>query len=154
MHSRPQRGGGDQAQRAPRPYHADRLAAVCDFLSIGTNDLAQYTFAADRTVSALAELLDPWQPALLELVAATTRAAAGHGRPAGVCGEAATDPALALVLAGLGVTSLSTAPAALPDVRAALAAHTLDRCRALADLALAAPDATTARAEVHRLLRQ
>jgi len=65
-----------------------------------------------------------------------------------VCGEAAADPALALVLTGLGVTSLSAAPSALPDVRAALASHTLADCRRLADLALSAPDAQTARTAV------
>ncbi|MFH9352216.1 phosphoenolpyruvate--protein phosphotransferase [Kitasatospora sp. NPDC017646] len=123
----------------------DRLAEVCDFFSIGTNDLAQYTFAADRTLGTLAELLDPWQPALLGLVATAAGSAAEHGRPIGVCGEAAADPALALVLVGLGITSLSAAPAALPEVRAALAAHTLAQCRELAELALLADDAATAR---------
>jgi phosphotransferase system enzyme I (PtsI) len=124
---------------------ADGLAAACDFLSIGTNDLAQYTFAADRGLGALAELLDPWQPALLSLVAATARAGRALGRPVGVCGEAAADPRLALVLVGLGVTSLSAAPVCLPDVRAALAAHTRAECEELAELALHAPDAATAR---------
>ncbi|GAB7186712.1 phosphoenolpyruvate--protein phosphotransferase [Kitasatospora sp. Ki12] len=127
---------------------ADRLAEVCDFFSVGTNDLAQYTFAADRTLGSLAELLDPWQPALLDLVAAAARAAAGHGRPIGVCGEAAADPELALVLVGLGITSLSAAPASLPEVRAALAAHTLAECRELAELALRAEDAADARGKV------
>ncbi|MGW7329816.1 putative PEP-binding protein [Streptomyces sp. NPDC054840] len=131
---------------------AERLAAVCGFLSIGTNDLAQYTFAADRTLGPLAELLDPWQPALLDLVAATARAAGAAGRAVGVCGEAAADPALALVLVGLGATSLSMAPACLPEVRAALAVHTLADCRALAELALAATDAATAREAVRRRL--
>jgi phosphotransferase system enzyme I (PtsI) len=129
---------------------AEGLAAACDFLSIGTNDLAQYTFAADRGLGALAELLDPWQPALLSLVAATARAGRAFGRPVGVCGEAAADPRLALVLVGLGVTSLSAAPVCLPDVRAALAAHTRAECEALAELALHAPDAATAR----RLVRE
>jgi phosphotransferase system enzyme I (PtsI) len=132
---------------------ADRLAHVCDFLSIGTNDLAQYTFAADRTLGALAEFLDPWQPALLDLVATTTRAASPLGRPVGVCGEAASDPALALVLVGLGVGSLSMAPACLPEVRAALAAHSRAQCQEMADAARRAPDAATARAEVHRRMR-
>ncbi|MFI9318269.1 putative PEP-binding protein [Kitasatospora aureofaciens] len=127
---------------------ADRLAESCDFFSVGTNDLAQYAFAADRTLGDLAELLDPWQPALLELVATAARSAAGHGRPIGVCGEAAADPALALVLVGLGITSLSAAPVSLPGLRAALAAHTLAQCRELARLALLADDAATARAEV------
>jgi len=131
---------------------ADRLAEVCDFLSIGTNDLAQYAFAADRTLGALAELLDPWQPALLELVAATAGAAAEQGRPVGVCGEAAADPELAPVLVGLGVTSLSAAPSCLPEVRAALAAVTMAQCRELADLALSAPDAASARAAVRQRL--
>ncbi|MFJ8628605.1 phosphoenolpyruvate--protein phosphotransferase [Kitasatospora sp. NPDC093550] len=127
---------------------ADRLAQVCDFFSIGTNDLAQYTFAADRTLGSLADLLDPWQPALLTLIATAARAAAEHGRPVSVCGEAAADPDLALVLVGLGITSLSAAPSALPEVRAALAAHTLAHCRELAELALHADDAADARAKV------
>ncbi|UYM25866.1 hypothetical protein NQP46_31660 [Streptomyces albus] len=111
---------------------AGQLAEVCDFLSIGTNDLAQYAFAADRMLGSLAELLDPWQPALLELVRQTAEAGAAHGRPVGVCGEAASDPLLALVLTGLGVTSLSAAPGCLSAVRAALAARTLEECRTLA----------------------
>ncbi len=131
---------------------ADELAGGCDFLSIGTNDLSQYIFAADRTLAGLADLLDPWQPALLDLVQLTARAGARHGRPVGVCGESAADPALALVLTGLGVTSLSAAPAALPDVRAALATHTLADCRELADLARTAPDAATARSRVRERL--
>ncbi len=132
---------------------AGRLADVCDFLSIGTNDLAQYAFAADRTLGSLAELLDPWQPALLDLVAATARAGRERGRPVGVCGEAASDPALALVLVGLGVTSLSAAPSCLGALRAALAAHTQQDCVELAGLALAAPDAAAGRAAVLERLR-
>ncbi|MFE3661185.1 phosphoenolpyruvate--protein phosphotransferase [Streptomyces sp. NPDC059165] len=130
--------------------HAERLAQVCDFLSIGTNDLAQYTFAADRTLGALAELLDPWQPALLDLVAVTAHAGSASGRPVGVCGEAASDPELALVLVGLGVRSLSMAPACLPEVRAVLAGHHLRQCQEMANAARGAPDAATARAEVRR----
>ncbi|MFR9795959.1 phosphoenolpyruvate--protein phosphotransferase [Streptomyces sp. MS06] len=128
---------------------AGELAPRCDFLSVGTNDLAQYAFAADRTLGALAGLLDPWQPALLELVRTTAEAGADQGRPVGVCGEAAADALLALVLVGLGVTSLSVAPGCLGDVRASLASHTLDHCHRVADLALAAPDAATAREAVH-----
>ncbi|MFD4985552.1 phosphoenolpyruvate--protein phosphotransferase [Streptomyces sp. NPDC058374] len=127
---------------------AGRLAEVCDFLSIGTNDLAQYAFAADRMLGSLAGLLDPWQPALLELVRQTAEAGAAQGRPVGVCGEAAADPLLALVLVGLGVTSLSAAPGCLADVRASLASRTLEECRELARLALAALDAASARTRV------
>jgi phosphoenolpyruvate-protein phosphotransferase (PTS system enzyme I) len=117
------------------------LAAEVDFFSIGTNDLAQYAFAADRQVGALSRLQDPWQPALLDLVAL----AADAGRPCGVCGEAAGDPALACVLTGLGVTSLSMSPPALPAVRTALAAHTLEQCRRAAAAARAGRDADAAR---------
>jgi phosphotransferase system enzyme I (PtsI) len=127
---------------------ATHLLRHCDFVSIGTNDLAQYTFAADRTESALADLLDIWQPALLDLVAAVADGGRRTGRPVGVCGEAAGDPLLALVLVGLGLTSLSMAPACLPPVRHALSTHTLDRCRDMAKAAREADDAAAARESV------
>ncbi|MDP4511996.1 phosphoenolpyruvate--protein phosphotransferase [Nonomuraea turcica] len=127
---------------------ADAVLAGCDFVSLGTNDLAQYAFAADRTLSDVADLLDPWQPALLDLIHLTAQAGHRAGKPVGVCGEAAGDALLALVLVGLGVTSLSMAPATLVDVRAALAHHTIAECRHLADLARAAPDAAAARSHV------
>ena len=129
--------------------HADRLLAAVDFLSIGTNDLGQYTMAADRMSGDLAELLDPWQPAVLQLIAACGAAGRAAGKPVGVCGEAAADPLLALVLVGLGVTSLSMTARSVPAVGAALAAHTLAECQALAALALAAASAPDARAAVH-----
>ncbi|MCP2358698.1 phosphotransferase system enzyme I (PtsI) [Nonomuraea thailandensis] len=116
---------------------AGRLLQEVDFLSIGTNDLAQYTFAADRQHSALADLLDPRQPALLELIALCAEAGRQAGKPVGVCGEAAGDPLLAPLLVGLGVTSLSMAPVCVPEVREALAALTLDECREQARAALA-----------------
>jgi len=120
-----------------------RDLAAADFFSVGTNDLAQYTFAADRQLGALSGLQDPWQPALLDLVALTAEGAGD--RACGVCGEAAADPALACVLVGLGVTSLSMSPPALPAVRAALAAHTTAQCRAAATAARTARDAAGAR---------
>ena len=122
------------------------LVAVTDFVSIGTNDLSQYTFAADRVLGELGDLLDPWQPALLDLIAAVAAAGQDAGKPVGVCGEAAADPRLAVVLVGLGVTSLSMAAPAVPAVRAALRAHTLDECRAAARRALAASTPAEARA--------
>jgi phosphotransferase system enzyme I (PtsI) len=127
---------------------ARHVAAACDFLSLGTNDLSQYTYAADRMDSELADLLDPWQPALLELVRLTAEAGRAAGKPVGVCGEAASDPLLALVLVGLGATSLSMAPVSVPAVRAALASRTLAECRGLAALALDAEDGRAARAAV------
>jgi phosphotransferase system enzyme I (PtsI) len=133
---------------------AQQILEDVDFASIGTNDLAQYTFAADRLAGELAELLDPWQPALLELIAQSAAAGAQGNRPVGVCGEAASDPMLALVLVGLGITSLSMAPACLADVRAALSERTLEECRTLAAAALDASSAVTARAAVSELARQ
>ncbi|GIE82926.1 phosphoenolpyruvate-protein phosphotransferase [Actinoplanes philippinensis] len=121
------------------------LLRVVDFLSIGTNDLSQYTFAADRMCGDLADLLDPWQPALLQLIGVCGAAGRAAGKPVGVCGEAAADPLLAPVLVGLGVTSLSMSPRAIGPVRAALAARTEAECRRLAELAVAAPDAAEAR---------
>ena len=91
---------------------ARRFLDVVDFLSIGTNDLSQYTLAADRQTGDLADLLDPWQPALLELIAGCAAAGRAAGKPVGICGEAAADPLLAPVLAGLGITKLSMSPRA------------------------------------------
>ncbi|MFI6575293.1 phosphoenolpyruvate--protein phosphotransferase [Nocardiopsis sp. NPDC050513] len=127
---------------------ADRLLPHVDFVSIGTNDLAQYTMATDRTLGSLPDLLDPWQPALLSLVASVGRSGERLGRPVGVCGEAAADPLLALVLVGAGVSSLSMSGPALPAVRHALADHTREECRLLADLALTASSAERAREAV------
>jgi len=116
-----------------------------EFGSLGTNDLAQYTMAADRTQGALSDLLDPWQPALLDVIAAACSGASSVDRPLGVCGESAGDPLLALVLTGLGVTSLSMAPGKIDLVRFALASHDLQTCRSLAEQARAARSASAAR---------
>ncbi|MEU4228698.1 phosphoenolpyruvate--protein phosphotransferase [Nonomuraea sp. NPDC026600] len=125
---------------------AESLVTVVDFVSIGTNDLAQYAFAADRQSGALGSLQDPWQPALLDLVAMTATAATDNGKPCGVCGESAADPAMACVLVGLGVTTLSMGAAALPAVRTGLGAHTLDQCQLAAQAARGASTAAHARA--------
>lgn len=112
------------------------LLEHADFMSIGTNDLSQYTMAADRMTGDLAELLDPAQPAVLELIRMTAEAGLAAGKSVGVCGEAAGSPVLAPILVGLGVTSLSMSATAIPDVREALAAVTLEDCRRLAAEAL------------------
>ncbi|WP_240341038.1 phosphoenolpyruvate--protein phosphotransferase [Nocardioides sp. SYSU D00038] len=124
---------------------AERVLEVVDFLSIGTNDLTQYTMAADRMATDLAHLTDPWQPAVLHLVAMTARAGRAAGKPVGVCGEAAADPLLACVLVGLGIGSLSMAAAAVRAVGAQLGTVTDEACRAAADAALAASDPMAAR---------
>jgi phosphotransferase system enzyme I (PtsI) len=122
------------------------------FASLGTNDLTQYAMAADRELADLAALSTPWQPAVLALVAATCRGGDEQDRPVGVCGEAAADPALAPVLVGLGVTSLSMTPRALADVAAVLASVTLADCRRVAALALAARTPADGRAAVRDAL--
>ncbi|MFE9940371.1 phosphoenolpyruvate--protein phosphotransferase [Streptomyces hirsutus] len=123
-----------------------------EFLSLGTNDLAQYTFAADRQVGAVSRLQDPWQPALLDLVALAAEAAKAEGKSCGVCGEAASDPLLASVLTGLGVTSLSMGAASIPYVRAALAKFTLAQCERAAAAARATDSAEEARRAAQTVL--
>ncbi|MDQ3155843.1 MAG: phosphoenolpyruvate--protein phosphotransferase [Actinomycetota bacterium] len=131
---------------------ADRILRHVDFVSIGTNDLSQYTLAADRMSAALSHLTDPWQPALLALIDNVARAGQAAGKPVGVCGEAAADPLLACVLAGLGVTSLSAASTAAPLVGAKLGEATLAACEAAAKAALDAADPQAAREAASAIL--
>ncbi len=131
---------------------AAHLAEHAEFFSIGTNDLTQYTMAAERGEERLAALLAGPQPAVLALVRATVEAAQARGRWVGVCGELAGDPAAAVLLAGLGVTELSMAPSLVPEIKAALRSVSLADARAAAAAALAAPDAETARAAASALL--
>jgi multiphosphoryl transfer protein len=127
---------------------AGEILAHVDFISLGTNDLAQYTMAADRTLGAVARMNDPFQPAVLRMIRIACDGAAAAGKPVGLCGEAAADPALATVLVGLGVSSLSMTPRALGPVRSALAGVSLSRCRELAEQACGARTAEAARAVV------
>jgi phosphotransferase system enzyme I (PtsI) len=122
-----------------------------DFASLGTNDLQQYTMAADRMQGELANLLNPWEPALLDVVALACEGGQAMGKPIGVCGEAAGDPGLALVLAGLGVSSLSMAPGKVPAVRTALGLHTQSQCQQMAAAARAATTAAEAKAAVLKM---
>ncbi|MFE2752412.1 putative PEP-binding protein [Actinosynnema sp. NPDC059335] len=124
---------------------AREILAVVDFVSLGTNDLAQYLFAADRQVGAVAALNDPWQPALLRLVELVGAAGTAAGKPVGVCGEAAADPLLACVLTGLGVSSLSMNHTALAGVGAKLASTSFDLCQLAARGAVAAADPASAK---------
>ena len=131
---------------------SESLMVVVDFVSIGTNDLAQYTMAADRLSPELAYLTDPWQPAVLRLIDMTCRSGIATGTPVGVCGEAAADPELACVLVGLGADSLSAAVAALPGVGARLSGVTMAQCRDAARAAVGATNAGVARAAARRVL--
>jgi phosphotransferase system enzyme I (PtsI) len=134
--------------------HAERIMTEVDFVSIGTNDLAQYAFAADRMSGTLAGLNDPWQPALLELIWTVGAAGRRLGKPVGVCGEAAADPLLAPVLIGLGASSLSMTPRALPAVGDRIAGLSLPRCGHLAELALSAGTPHEGRLAVRTALAQ
>ncbi|WP_216832685.1 phosphoenolpyruvate--protein phosphotransferase [Clavibacter michiganensis] len=131
---------------------ADQVVEVADFVSVGTNDLTQYTMAADRLLGSVASYQDPWHPAVLRLVRTLGDAGRASGTPVGICGEAAADPLLAVVLVGLGATSLSMTPAALADVRLELGRRTLDEARAAADAVLTARTAAEARAAAERIL--
>ena len=115
---------------------ADKVAEVADFVSIGTNDLTQYTMAADRTLGSVAGYQTAWHPAVLRAIKLICDAGNAKGMPVGVCGEAAADPDLAVVFTGLGVNSLSMTPVALDDVRAQLAEVTFEEAQAKAKAAL------------------
>ncbi|QBE62743.1 phosphoenolpyruvate--protein phosphotransferase [Pseudoduganella lutea] len=125
---------------------ADQLARHADFLSIGTNDLTQYTLAMDRGHPALAAQADSLHPAVLRLVDATVRGAAQHGKWVGVCGAMAADPDAVPVLVGLGVSELSVAPLAVPDVKARVRGLDYTQCRRVAAELLSLASATEVRA--------
>jgi phosphoenolpyruvate-protein phosphotransferase len=127
---------------------ADAIAAEVDFLSIGTNDLAQYTLAMDRGHAELAARIDGMHPAVLRLIAAAVKGAAKHERPVAVCGGLASDPQAVAVLVGLGVTELSVVPKLVPQSKAILRRLTLAQCRELAARALE----LTSSAEVRALI--
>ncbi len=131
---------------------ADKIMPYLHFVSIGTNDLTQYTMAADRMSPQLAYLTDPWQPAVLRLIEHTCKEGKLTNTAVGVCGEAAADPLLACVLTGLGVNSLSAASTAIAGVGAQLAAVDFETCQRAAQAALDAEGATNARATVRELL--
>lgn len=125
---------------------ADEITRVSDFVSIGTNDLGQYLHAADRESAQLAMFNDPWQPALLHAVHRVATSGSAHNCPVGVCGEAASDPALAAVLIGLGVTSLSCNISTLEDVVLAITSLSHLEMREAANAALRAGNARDAKA--------
>lgn len=133
---------------------ADTIMPHLDFVSIGTNDLTQYTMAADRLSPQLAYLTDPWQPAVLRLIQHTCVVGRDNNVPVGVCGEAAADPMLACVLTGLGVTSLSAASTAVAGVGAQLADLSLEQCQKMAEAAVNAESPADARAAVIALLEE
>ncbi|MDR3435651.1 phosphoenolpyruvate--protein phosphotransferase [Telmatospirillum sp.] len=124
---------------------ADVFAAECDFFSVGTNDLTQYTLAMDRMNPQLAKRVDAFDPAVLRLIAQATAGAAKHGRWTSVCGGLASIPLAAPVLIGLGVTELSATASAVPEVKTMVRSLTMERCQAVAKEALAQDSAGAVR---------
>jgi phosphotransferase system, enzyme I, PtsP len=121
---------------------ADALARECDFFSIGTNDLTQYTLAVDRGNEHIAHLFDPMHPAVLNLIDRSVRGAQRAGIPVSVCGEMASNPLAVPILVGLGIGELSATPSAVPIVKEII--HALDQGDAEAD-ARSAREAGTAK---------
>jgi phosphotransferase system enzyme I (PtsI) len=133
---------------------AAELAAEADFLSIGTNDLTQYVLAADRTNPAVADLYDPFHPAVLRLMRMVSDAARRHGKWAGVCGEMGGDPLAAPLLVGLGMAELSMIPAAIPAVKHVIRRALRSDAEALAAEALALTSAAEVRDRLTRFARE
>jgi len=129
---------------------AGRLLDAADFLSIGSNDLTQYTLAMDRGHAELAGRADALHPAVLRLIAAAAAAGEAAGRLVAVCGGAAADASAVPILIGLGVRELSVVPAAVPAIKRQVRAVSVGACRELALKCLEAGSA----AEVRALVKQ
>ncbi len=117
---------------------AEAFVPYADFFSIGTNDLIQYLMAIDRNNESVAALYDPMNPAVLRCISHVCESARAKEMPVAVCGEMASDPLMAPLLVGLGVTELSMAPEALLDVKAAVRGISYEKCRRMARHALKA----------------
>jgi phosphotransferase system enzyme I (PtsI) len=129
---------------------ADRLAAEVDFFSIGTNDLSQYTMAADRTNADLTALASGFQPAVLRLVRDVIVAAHAQGKWVGLCGELAGEPLAVPILLGLGLDEFSMNPPAIPLAKQIIRSLTLDEAREVVQAALTLDSVE----EVRALVRQ
>ena len=128
----------------------DQLGGVLDFVSVGTNDLSQYLFAADRMNPSLGALLNHWQPALIQSLARIASDARKAGVSSGVCGESASDPAFAILLAGLGFDSVSVSRSQVNAVHDALSSLDLPAAQQVAKEVLLAKSAEQAKATALR----
>jgi phosphoenolpyruvate-protein phosphotransferase len=133
---------------------ADALARECDFFSIGTNDLTQYTLAVDRGNERVAHLYDPLHPAVLRLIDFTVRAARRAGRPVSVCGEMASNPLAVPLLVGLGIQELSGTASAVPVVKEIVRALDAQEVEKDARCALEAGSAAEVHSIANRRLRE
>lgn len=111
---------------------ADELSVDAEFLSIGTNDLVQYTLAVDRSSNELAYLASHFDPAILRLIRSVVEAGKSRGRPIGVCGAMASDPLAAVLLVGMGLRELSMESSAVPGVKEAIGRITISEAEAAA----------------------
>lgn len=127
---------------------ADALADSVDFFSIGTNDLAQYTLAADRTNADVAPIADAFHPAVLRLIGMIAEAAHARGRWVGLCGELAGDPLAAPALLGLGLDEFSMSPRSIPLVKQAIRRFSIEQARQIARRALSLRTANEVRAHL------
>ena len=146
-----------QLDEAGRPYGAvdlgamievpaaalliDRLLEYFDFVSIGTNDLIQYTLAIDRADEAVAHLYDPWHPAVLQLLQLTIERSLARGRHVSVCGEMAGDPAFTELLLAMGLRSFSMHPARIASIKQRVLRADTRQLRGLLSRALASENA-------------
>ena len=141
---------GIMVETASAALLSDRFAEECDFFSIGTNDLTQYTLAMDRTNPRLAKQLDALHPAVLKLIALTVKGADKHGKWVGLCGALAGDPEAVPVLIGLGLHELSVSVPAVASIKARVRELSLADCEKTADEALRAGDGAEVRAIIAR----
>ncbi|MBP7835832.1 MAG: phosphoenolpyruvate--protein phosphotransferase [Rhodoluna sp.] len=132
----------------------DQLAGIVDFVSVGTNDLSQYLFAADRMNANLGSLSNHWQPGLIRTLARIADGATKGGFSVGVCGESASDPAFAVVLAGLGINSVSVSVSQVGAVRASLSALDIAKAKEVANKVLVATSPEDAKAAALDALSQ
>ena len=132
----------------------DQLGGIVDFVSVGTNDLSQYLFAADRMNANLGALSNHWQPGLIRTLARIADGATRGGFSVGVCGESASDPAFAVVLAGLGINSVSVSVSQVGAVRASLSALDLAKAKEVANKVLVATSPEDAKAAALDALSQ
>ena len=134
-------------------YQAEDLARRVDFLSVGSNDLAQYLLAIDRGNPYVASRLDPLHPAVLRAFSQVVDASRRTGKPVGVCGEMASDPGCALLLLGLGFNSLSVSGVALPRVKWAIRSVEFTKMESLAAEALRLDRPETVRRLLEKALK-
>ena len=121
-------------------YLAEKLARRVNFLSVGTNDLAQYILAVDRNNAMVSRLYHSLHPAVFDALLTIIRGARNVGKPVGICGEMASDPAAVILLLGMGIDNLSVSLAGLPRVKWVIRSFSTDTARKLLQQSLAMDD--------------